>query len=297
MGLWAQSPGGQTNVLRTGIEVRTGHRPWNSRARSRHTGIISGAGIPVIAGVIIVGKHTSLNRIAGIIRTCILIVAGHVRTRGTGPSTARVHISAGVSVVADAPLRNMKTAGQGITTIQGAHIVILTRQRRTTDAFSPEHALDRVQALPSSQGPEAKSLTQTPLLHESSVHRLSSLQFSSPEGVQTPSRQLSPVVQSSPSSQSPATARLKHPFKGSHPSTVQVFPSSQGRGYIGLTLTILSTSTGDRTGVPIVTEGARRSIFLATLPLLAGGQNTGVSVPLRTKGHDALTLALSTKAF
>src|SRR3972149_491207 len=112
------------------------------------------------------------------------------------------------------------------------HILPSSQEIGMPDVHTPSLQTSiKVQAFPSSQGlllfVNVHPLTES---HVSSVHTLPSLQKLGAPDVHTPSLQMSPKVQASPSSQGLLLFVNVHPLTESHVSSVHTFPSLQELG-------------------------------------------------------------------
>src|SRR3990172_6225026 len=116
--------------------------------------------------------------------------------------------------------------------VSSVHILPSLQKLGAPDVHTPSLQMSpKVQASPSSQGlllfVNVHPLTES---HVSSVHTLPSLQEIGAPDVHTPPLQTSNRVQIFPSSQAAILFVFVHPLRGSHESSVHIFPSLQGIG-------------------------------------------------------------------
>src|SRR3990172_1871560 len=116
--------------------------------------------------------------------------------------------------------------------VSSVHTLPSLQKLGAPDVHTPSLQMSpKVQASPSSQGlllfVNVHPLTES---HVSSVHTLPSLQEIGAPDVHTPPLQTSNRVQIFPSSQAAILFVFVHPLRGSHESSVHIFPSLQGIG-------------------------------------------------------------------
>src|SRR5207302_1375159 len=97
-------------------------------------GVARGAGVPVVAGVGVVGVRAAGGGIAAVAGADVAVVAVGGRAADAGAAAAGVARGAGVAVVAGVGVVGVRAAGGGIAAVGGADVAVVAVVGRAADA-------------------------------------------------------------------------------------------------------------------------------------------------------------------
>jgi hypothetical protein len=112
-------------ILRTWIFVITVSQA-DRHTLALGTSIAEGAGISIITDTVREGVHATSRRLAGIISTWIIIIAGQTWTGNTRPRTATIPYGAGITILARLHIVLMNTPLLRVAEILGTRIIVRT---------------------------------------------------------------------------------------------------------------------------------------------------------------------------